>query len=56
MRYAIFTKHGRKMHAVRVGETQTICRLPVGTGSGLVRDGDYRDSTPCAICWAKDES
>lgn len=54
MHYAIFTrrfKGTRKMHAVRVGETHTVCKLPVGVGSGLVRDGDYRNNIPCHICW-----
>jgi hypothetical protein len=53
--YAIFSRRerGRKrtMHAAREGEWQTVCGHPVGRGSGLVRDGDYRDNVPCPRCW-----
>jgi hypothetical protein len=53
--YAIFTRRERGttrvMHAVREGEQQTVCQLPIGRGSGLVRDGDYHDNRPCPRCW-----
>lgn len=55
MVYAIFTRRrrgsSRVMHAVREGELETICRHPIGIGTGLVRDGDYRDNKPCLTCW-----
>ena len=55
MRYAIFTRRGkdgfRRMHAVNVGGSQTVCGLPIGIGSGLVRDGDNRNNRPCGCCW-----
>lgn len=54
-RYAIFTrrmqKRSRRMHAVTPGSTATVCGLPIGIGSGLVRDGDYRNNVPCPTCW-----
>ncbi len=57
MTYAIFTRRDRnglrKMHSVPVGTTITVCGLPTGTGTGLVRDGDYRDNVPCGECWPK---
>lgn len=53
--YAIFTRRGRdgkrKMHAVKPDAHATVCGLPVGVGTGLVRDGDYRANVPCAVCW-----
>lgn len=55
MTYAIFTRRRRGeprvMHAVREGERETICRHPIGIGTGLVRDGDYWNNKPCSICW-----
>ncbi len=58
--YAVFTlqTYGgkRSMHAVRIGETRTVCDLPTGTGSGLVRDGDYRANVPCPRCWPRKAS
>ena len=55
MTYAIFSKSksngNRLMHAVRVGEHKTVCQLPIGVGTGLVRDGGYANSVPCAKCW-----
>lgn len=52
---AIFTrKRPRILHAVAPGATTTVCGLPIGVGSGLVRDGDYNGSTPCPRgCWPK---
>lgn len=58
MVYAIFTKRGkdglRKLHAVHWGDTPataTVCGLPIGAGTGLKRDGDYRANVPCGTCW-----
>jgi hypothetical protein len=54
MTYAIFSRRGAKlrtMHAAREGERHTICKLPIGRGTGLVRDGDYWDNRPCPRCW-----
>lgn len=58
MTYSIFTRKQRgkprTMHAVRVGERATVCGLPIGVGTGLVRDGDY--ATPhvaCPSCWRR---
>lgn len=53
MTYAIFSRKGRVMHAVEVDANRTVCRLPIGAGSGLVRDGGYASSTPCPRCWPK---
>jgi hypothetical protein len=54
-RYAIFARRGRdgnrRMHAAEPGAAATICGLPIGVGTGLVRDGDYRRSVPCRQCW-----
>jgi hypothetical protein len=52
--FAVFsrrTRGWRVMHAVRVGESATVCGLPTGVGSGLVRDGDYHNNKPCVRCW-----
>lgn len=52
---AIFTRRSGKkkrvMHAVAPGASTTVCGLPVGTGSGLVRDGDYWNNVACLRCW-----
>lgn len=54
---AIFSRRGRNgvrsLHALEPGATATRCGLPVGVGSGLVRDGDYRNNIPCARCWER---
>ena len=53
---AVFTRRRngtRKMHAVRHGEHKTVCGLTTGIGSGLVRDGDYWNAVPCAVCWSR---
>lgn len=52
--YSIFTCDGRPrvMHAAREGAAETVCGLPIGIGSGLVRDGDYsRPHVQCPRCW-----
>jgi hypothetical protein len=52
--FAVFSRRARGwrvMHAVRVGESATVCGLPTGVGSGLVRDGDYHNNKPCVRCW-----
>lgn len=53
--YAIFTRRQRSrprvMHAAHEGASATVCDLPIGVGSGLVRDGDYRNNVPCPRCW-----
>jgi hypothetical protein len=58
--YAIFTrktgKGPRRMHAVVPGSHKTVCDLPIGTGSGLVRDGDYSNNVPCPTCWKREEN
>jgi hypothetical protein len=59
MTYAIFTRRQRgvtrTMHAVREAtHATTVCGLPIGRGSGLVRDGDYHDNVPCPRCWLRD--
>lgn len=52
MTYAIFTRaRPRVMHAVAEGEQTTVCKHPIGRGSGLVRDGDYHGAQPCPRCW-----
>jgi hypothetical protein len=54
---AIFTirRRGqtRTMHAINEDASvwRTVCGLPIGRGSGLVRDGDYWDNRPCPRCW-----
>jgi hypothetical protein len=55
MVYAIFTRKGspRRMHAVEVGAHKTVCGLSIGIGTGLVRDGNYANNTPCAACWKR---
>ena len=55
MIYAIFTRRAkgrpRVMHAAREGAHETICKHPIGRGTGLVRDGDYWSNVPCRKCW-----
>jgi hypothetical protein len=51
MTYAIFSRTGRVQHAAHKGSTSTVCGLPIGAGSGLVRDGNYHGCQPCARCW-----
>jgi hypothetical protein len=55
MTYAIFTwrtpRTERTMHAAREGARETVCHLPIGRGTGLVRDGDYWNNRPCPRCW-----
>lgn len=54
-KYAIFSRRrpGQKrvMHAVKPDAGRTVCDLPIGAGSGLVRDGDYH-GMPCPRCWS----
>jgi hypothetical protein len=54
--YAIFTRRNRNgaprvMHAAREGARETVCKRPIGRGTGLVRDGDYHNNRPCRTCW-----
>lgn len=56
MTYAIFTRRTKRgetrvMHAAREGASETVCKHPIGIGSGLVRDGDYWNNRPCPRCW-----
>jgi hypothetical protein len=52
--FAVFTKEGRVMHAVSVlADHRTVCGLPTGVGSGLVRDGRYGLGPVCPKCWPK---
>jgi hypothetical protein len=58
MTYAIFTRDRgadgkRAMHAAHEGAHETVCGLPIGSGTGLVRDGDYRNNRPCPRCWPR---
>lgn len=54
MTYAIFsTGRPRVLHAVRTGETATVCGYQIGRGTGMVRDGNYSGSIPCVRgCWS----
>jgi hypothetical protein len=51
--YAIFHRGSRVMHAVRAGESETVCKHPIGRGTDLVRDGKYHGARPCPRCWPK---
>jgi hypothetical protein len=55
--FAVFTRSGRMMHAVAVAdESRTVCGLPTGRGSGLVRDGRYGHGPVCSRCWPRAEA
>jgi len=50
-RQATVYADGRRGYPAVLDAATTVCGMPIGTGSGLVRDGNYADSVPCPRCW-----